>query len=158
MTNLFGHTICQQTFIAVSPDRVYDTVTSAAHWNRFFTHSTELDPKPGGRMVFRWKDWGPNLYTVNAECNILICERPNRFVFQWYPVGKENPTTIEFKLEAKYNGTVVTVTESGYPDTPEGRNMILECACGWGEAVTLLKFYLEHGVIYTPPQKSGDTT
>jgi uncharacterized protein YndB with AHSA1/START domain len=153
MTNPFGHNICQKTFIAVSPERVYDTITSADEWNRFFTHSTELDPKPGGKMVFRWKDWGPNLYTVNAECTILVCERPNRFVFQWYPVGKENPTTIEFKMEAKYNGTVVTVTESGYPDTPDGRAMILECASGWGEAATLLKFYLEHGVVYTPPKK-----
>ena len=31
--------------------------------------------------------------------------------------------------------------------------MMLECAAGWGEALTLLKFYVEHGVVYTPPQK-----
>lgn len=32
--------------------------------------------------------------------------------------------------------------------------MALECAAGWGEAITLLKFYLEHGLIYTTPQRS----
>ena len=24
----------------------------------------------------------------------------------------------------------------------------MECATGWGEALALLKFYLEHGVVY----------
>ena len=41
----------------------------------------------------------------------------------------------------------------GTPNTPEGRDMILECASGWGEAATLLKFYIEHGVVYTPPRR-----
>jgi len=31
--------------------------------------------------------------------------------------------------------------------------MILECACGWGEALALLKFYLEHNLTYTQPKK-----
>jgi len=51
-------------------------------------------------------------------------------------------------LEAVEKGTVLTLTESGYKDTPEGLAMILECASGWGEAITLLKFYMEHGVVY----------
>ncbi|MFX0206756.1 MAG: hypothetical protein ACFFDT_12285 [Candidatus Hodarchaeota archaeon] len=45
-------------------------------------------------------------------------------------------------------GTVVCVKEYGYADTVEGHHRCLECATGWGEALTLLKFYSEHGLRY----------
>ena len=34
----------------------------------------------------------------------------------------------------------------------------MECAAGWGEALTLLKFYLEHGVTYgeVPPATDSE--
>jgi hypothetical protein len=34
----------------------------------------------------------------------------------------------------------------GYPDTPDGRRALLDCAAGWGEALTLCRFFLERGV------------
>ncbi len=148
MPKPFGQEIKQRTFVAVPAEKIYDTITSGDGWNAFFTHATEIDPVPGGKMVFRWKDWGPDHYESSAECKVLTAERPTEFAFEWYPVGKDNPTTVRFHLEARDSGTVVTLTESGYPDTPKARAMILECACGWGEAVTLLKFWLEHGVRY----------
>ena len=40
------------------------------------------------------------------------------------------------------------VHEYGYPDTPEGWEQHMSCSTGWGEALTLLKFYVEHGVRY----------
>ena len=153
MSNFFGKPIKHQIYIAAAPEKVYDTITSGDEWNRFFTHSTEVDPHPGGRIVFRWKDWGPNFYTTSAEGKVLEIKKPTRFVFQWYPVTRDNPTKIEFDLSEQHGGTIVDLHESGYPDTPESRAMILECASGWGEALTLLKFYIEHGVTYTPPKK-----
>ena len=45
-------------------------------------------------------------------------------------------------------GTAVRLIETGYPDTPGGLAALLNCAAGWGEALTLLKFWLEHGVRY----------
>ena len=154
MTKPFDCAINQRTFIAVPPEEVYDAITSADHWDKFFTTGMELDPTPGGKCVFRWKDWGPDFYSLAADGRTVAAERPHRFAFQWYPAGKEEGTTITFSLEGKYGGTVLTITEDGYPDTPEGRRAILECASGWGEAATLLKFYMEHGTVYTPPRKS----
>ena len=148
MPEMFDKAIRHQSLIFVSPERVYDTITSGEGWNAFFTSDSEVDPKPGGRIVFRWKDWGPQNYTVSAEGKVHRAERPNLFVFEWYPVGKDHPTVITFELTPKEGATVVAVSEDGYPNTPDGRAMILECATGWGEAVTLLKFYLEHGVTY----------
>lgn len=37
--------------------------------------------------------------------------------------------------------------------TAEARQKILECATGWGEALTLLRFYLEKGVVVEPPRR-----
>ncbi len=148
MTEYIDAVICHHSLIFAPIEKVYQAITTAAGWNAFFTHDMELDLKKGGRMVWRWKDWGPHNYTVNAEALVLDFAEPTRFSFQWYPVDREHPTTIEFKLESRGDHTLITTTESGYPDTPEGRRMILECACGWGEAITLLKFYLEHGLTY----------
>ena len=46
------------------------------------------------------------------------------------------------------DGSIVTLRETGYPDTDIAKQVMLGVATGWGEALTLLKFYLEHGVRY----------
>jgi len=153
VSDMFGKPIKKQIFISAPVEKVYDTITSGNGWNAFFTHSTEVDPKPDGKIVFRWKDWGPNFYTNEAEGVVVNGERPCLFSFQWYPIGKDNPTTITFKLTEKYGGTVIELTEDGYTDTEQSREMILQCASGWSEALTLLKFYLEYGAIYKQPEK-----
>lgn len=147
MPKLLDCKIKQRTFIAAPPDTVYDTITSAESWDEFFTTGMELDPRPGGICSFSWKDWGPDKYTLKVPGKVVEAERPGLFVFQWGREGKE--TTIRIELASVESGTVVTLTEEGYRDTPEDRAMIVECASGWGEALTLLKFYMEHGVIYT---------
>jgi len=151
MTELFDGKIRQRTYIAASPQRVFDTITSAAEWDAFFTTGMTLDPRPGGDCTFRWKDWGPDFYTLEAPGKVVAVSKPHLFAFQWGSPGNE--TTIRFELEAKHGGSIVTCTEDGYKDTPQGRAMILECASGWGEACTLLKFYIEHGVTYTRPKR-----
>ena len=153
MPEPFGKNIKQTTFIAAPIEKVYDMIASADGWNAFFTTGMELDARPGGKMIWRWRDWGPHFYSIDADAEVVRADRPDLFAFKWYPVGNEIATTIEFKLTAKHGGTVVELTESGYPDTDAGRAMILECASGWGEALTLLKFYIEHGLVYTQPKK-----
>ncbi len=138
--------ITQRTFVAAPPDDVYDTITSAKNWDSFFTTGMELEPRPGGACSFSWKDWGPNRYTLKVPGVVLEADRPGLFAFQWGRPGKE--TTIRMELTAVEGGTVITLSEDGYRDTAEDRGMIVECASGWGEALTLLKFYMEHGITY----------
>ena len=118
--------------------------------------ASTIEPKAGGKIIWRWKDYGPNFYNVEAHGKVLKADRPSRFVFKWFPVGKEEEgTQITFDIQGQYGGTVIRLTEEGYPDTPDGRAMILECASGWGEALALLKFYLERGVVYIQPEKDS---
>ena len=153
MVEFLKHPIKHQTFIQAEPEKVFDTVTSGEGWNAFFTDSTEIDLKPGGKMVWRWKDWGPDFYNGMADAKVIMVLRPFQFAFEWYPVGNDTPTTITFNIKKEFGGTVVRLTEEGYPDTEAGHEMILECASGWAEALTLLKFYIEHGIIYIQPQR-----
>jgi len=150
MAEIIAEKICQETFIKASPEKVYDTITSGEGWNAFFTAETSVKAIPGGTITFRWKDWGPNFYTHSAGGPVLEADRGKKFSFKW---GTENPSIVTFELTGKFGGTVVKVTEEGYPNTSQGRASMLSCASGWGEAVTLLKFYLEHGIVYTQPQE-----
>ncbi|HLE50978.1 MAG TPA: SRPBCC domain-containing protein, partial [Anaerolineales bacterium] len=74
--------------------------------------------------------------------------RPERFVFQWYPDNPSYPTTVEVDFQPTAGGTIIRLREHGYHDTPTGRKALINCATGWGEALTLLKFYVEHGIRY----------
>lgn len=150
MPELFNHRIKQRTFIAATPEKVYYVVTSAKDWDAFFTTGMKIDLKPGGEMVWSWKDWGPDFYTLQSPAKVVTADRPHSFAFDW---GSKMISRVRFSLEAKHGGTVLTITEEGYPDSPEGRDAILECASGWGEAATLLKFYIEKGITYTPPAR-----
>ncbi|MFH1685917.1 MAG: SRPBCC domain-containing protein [bacterium] len=153
MVKPYGHDIKQRTFIAAPIERVFATITSADGWDAFFTTGMELEPTPGGRCNFTWKDWGPDHYTHKAEGEVVKIVPPRLFSFRWYPIEPEQPTIIRFDLTDEFGGTVVTLTESGYTDSGQSKKMILECSSGWGEALTLLKFYLEHGVVYTQPRR-----
>ena len=128
MAQLFDAKIKQRTFIAATPEKVYDTITTAAEWDKFFTTGMTLDLKPGGDCTFSWKDWGPDSYSMSAPGKVVETNRPILFSFQWGSKGNE--TTIRFELEEKHGGTVLTITEDGYKNTPAARAMILDCASG----------------------------
>jgi uncharacterized protein YndB with AHSA1/START domain len=134
------------TYVAAPPQRVYDTLTTGAGWDAWFTQGAEVDARPGGYMLFRWVDFKVDRYTAESRGPVLEATSPKRFVFQW--TAGDTPTTIEFNLEPLGPGTVVTVTESGHTTSPKDLEALVECASGWGEALTLLKVYLEHGITY----------
>jgi len=79
---------------------------------------------------------------------VLEAKRPEKFVFQWYADNPDYATTIEMIFEKVAEGTVIRLREYGYHDTPSGVKAMLECAAGWGEALTLLKYYIEHNLLY----------
>ena len=77
---------------------------------------------------------------------MLEASRPSRFVFQWQ--AGLGGTTVELDFEDHPEGTVVRLREHGYPDTPEGWAGFAQCSTGRGEALTLLKFWVEHALRY----------
>jgi uncharacterized protein YndB with AHSA1/START domain len=40
--------------------RVWDVLTEAEHISNWFGDSTEIDLRPGGKIVFGWTEYGPH--------------------------------------------------------------------------------------------------
>jgi uncharacterized protein YndB with AHSA1/START domain len=138
--------IHHSTYVAAPLARVYEALTTAAGWDAWFTQGAEVDARPGGRILFRWVGWGPERVTASDGGPVLEAVPGERFVFQWTP--GDSPTTVALDLAPLGDGTRLTVTESGHRDTEGDRRALVDCAAGWGEALTLLKVYLEHGITY----------
>jgi uncharacterized protein YndB with AHSA1/START domain len=126
--------------------RVYDGIATAEGLDGWFTEGAEVDPRPGGRIRFRWREWGPDRVTFEDGGPVLEAVRPERFVFQWSPDDPSYRTTVELTFREDDRGTVVSVRERGFRDTPSGRRALMDCAAGWGEALALWKFWVEHGI------------
>lgn len=141
--------IRKSIFIYAPPEKVFEAITGADHWNKYFTTGMELDPRPGGVCDFKWLNWGPDLYVGESPGKVLEIEAPRLFAFEWGSPGKK--TIARLEVESKYDGSVLTLEEYGYPETDEGREYMIECAAHWGELLALIKFYVEYDVTYRSP-------
>jgi uncharacterized protein YndB with AHSA1/START domain len=137
--------IFQKTFIRADIEKVFRGIATAEGLDEWFTEGTILDEKAGGRIEFVWKDWGPDKVNLRSGGPILEYSPPRRFVYKW---GREPQSTVEIDLEEFEGSTLITARETGYFNDKDGWARCLDCASGWGEALTLLKFYLEHGLTY----------
>jgi len=140
--------IRQATLVRADPLREYEAFTTAEGLDAWFTDGSTVDPRPGGEIRFRWRDWGPDKVTAEDGGPVLEAVKPRRFVFQWRPEDESYATTVEVDFTPTEEGTVVRLREYGYRDTLTSQRCQLDCAAGWGEALTLLKFYVEHGHRY----------
>ncbi|HVE92996.1 MAG TPA: SRPBCC domain-containing protein [Actinomycetota bacterium] len=129
------------TFVRAEPAAVYELFTTGI--DRWFTTGAEVDPVEGGAIVWRWRDWGPDRVTAEARGTVLAAEPGRRFAFRWGEQEGEYATTVEVTFEQRDDCTVVRVRDFGYRPTPMGAEALMECAAGWGEALTLLKHCAE---------------
>ncbi len=136
------------SLMKVPPERAYDAMTTAEGLDGWFTKGAEVEAKSGGRIQFRWEDYGPDGYAGENGGPVLEARRAERFVFQWTADSGGCDTTVEIDFEPHEKGTMVHLVEFGYEDSPTGMQDLLNRATGWGCVLTLMKFYLEHGVIY----------
>ena len=138
--------IVYSTYIKATPARVFRHFTSGEGMDAWFTCGAQIEAKPGGKMHFRWVSFGAKRETSEDQGEVIEVLPDRRFVFTWQPGDSITTVSIDFKAHA--DGCMVELCESGYGESERDRRMLLYCACGWGEALTLLKFYLEHGVTY----------
>ncbi len=150
MTEIFDTEIIHSTIIKASIEKVYDAISTAEGLDEWFTTGAEVSRKIGGQIQFRWTTERADVQDGVIEDGGPITEvdRPNHFAFQWHPDNESYATTVHLKFEEDERGTIVNVQEYGFEDTPRGRKVLLGCATGWGEALTMVKFYLEHGIVY----------
>jgi uncharacterized protein YndB with AHSA1/START domain len=128
-------------FIRAPREKVYDAFATAEGLDGWFTRGSRVDARPGGAMLFKWVDWGAEQdINVEAPGRVLEAKRPERFVFEWGGPGSES--TVEIVLEEREDGTLVRLREYGFRKIEN----VIENAGGWGEALTLVKFWVEHRI------------
>jgi len=145
---LVEEAIVQSTLVRAEPEKVYDAITTAEALDGWFTEGAEVEPREGGHIKFRWRNWGADKVSSDDGGPVIEADRPRRFVYKWFPAGEEYSTTVEMDFEPVEEGTIIRLRESGYRDDPRSRKAMLACATCWGEALTLLKFYVEHNIRY----------
>ena len=155
-----------KTYVAAPAERVFAALATADGWDGWFTQGSAMDARVGGELTMRWRDaertrhrvtlWGAVHEDMVQHCPILAFEPPRRLVFQWQTT--DHATTVEFLVMPRGSGSEVVVLDSGYvagdldirgiAGEIGGHSPYVMCACGWAEALTLLKMYVEHGVDY----------
>jgi uncharacterized protein YndB with AHSA1/START domain len=92
---------------------VWAVVTEPEHISQWFSDSVDLDLKPGGGAVLRWREHG----AVNGRVERV--EPPHHFSFRWVvgpgpELAEDNSTLVEFSLSAEGESTRLRVVESGF--------------------------------------------
>lgn len=144
-----GTEIRHSVFIRAPREKVWSALTTPRGLDGWWgTRGSEIDLRPGGKLALRWRDWGAERDINHDEDAVVVEVVPNqRFVFTWGG-SVDATTTVEFDLEEREGGTLLRVREQGFAPTTKGRQSFEGNSIGWGEATTLLKFYVERGVSY----------
>ena len=137
-----------KTLIRAKPEPIYDALATSEGLDAWFTTGATMDAKPGGGIVFRWENWGTDKFTGEIEGSVLEANRPERFVFRWRADSGGYDTTVEIDIEPHPEGSLIQLVEYGYEDGPVGTQDLMNRHSGWAQALTLMKFYVEHGVTY----------
>jgi uncharacterized protein YndB with AHSA1/START domain len=114
--------ITRQVTLARPPARIWHALTAADQLSAWFGAEVEIDPRPRGRITFRW----PGGRVRDAV--IEVAEPPRLLVLRWLPFERDRrgqarqvaAGRISFVLEAAGTGSRLTVKESRPKTSPEG--------------------------------------
>jgi len=113
MEDVIVEAIEREVTVPAPPDEVWPVVTDSRQVSAWFGADVQLDPRPGGRAVFRWPD-GAERHAV-----VETVEPARRLAFRWLPFHRTaeghtvtTPSTrVEITLDAVPAGTRVRVVE-----------------------------------------------
>ena len=104
----------REVMIAAPIERVWAVVTQPEHVGSWFGDAgAEIDLRPGGAIIIRWKEYGTGYGIVERV------EPPRVFAWRGALIGHtevrpDNSTLVEFTLTAEHGGTRLRVVESGF--------------------------------------------
>lgn len=156
----------KKVHLKAKPSRVWRALTVPAelgHWfgGRFQAKTfepgarvevrhapTQVDPDVAKKQEEALKEWGDRPWYMLVE----RVEPERLFSFRWHPAAidpkkdySDEPTTlVEFTLEEKDGGTLLTVVESGFDELPaERRAKAFQMnGEGWGYVAKILETYV----------------
>jgi uncharacterized protein YndB with AHSA1/START domain len=141
----------QHVVIAAPVERVWRAVTDHREFGAWFRVAIDGPFKVGetsrGRITY------PGYEHLEWKAVVKAMEAPRRFAFTWNPnavdpkvdYSKEEPTLVEFRLEATPTGTLLTVVESGFNRVPAHRRgeAFRSNSGGWAQEMGNVREYVE---------------
>jgi uncharacterized protein YndB with AHSA1/START domain len=131
--------------------RVWRALTDHREFGEWFRVKLDGPFVPG--QVARGHITYPGYEHIKLEATVKKMEAERLFSFTWHPYAidpaidysKEPTTLVEFRLEPKGSGTVLSVTESGFDAIPKERRFeaFRMNEGGWAEQMKNIERYVE---------------
>jgi uncharacterized protein YndB with AHSA1/START domain len=148
-----GERIEKQVFLAAPVSRVWRALVDHREFGAWFQVELEGPFKPGhevaGRVTY------PGYEHLPWRALVERIEPERLFAFSWHPFAlgpetdyaNEPRTLVEFRLQPRDDGTLLTVTESGFEGIPAHRRAeaFRMNEQGWGQQMDNIRRYLESG-------------
>ena len=129
--------------IHASPAEIYHALTDPHELSRWFVSEASIDLRPGGS--YRWVFGegtgaaGPDALVTSGEFVAIV---PQEYLRLSTPVeGTE--TLLEFRLDPWRDGSILTVSHSGFPGEESWDDTLRSIDQGWQSEIQILKLYME---------------
>lgn len=126
-----------------SPERAFEALRDPAMTTKFWYTKSTGKMEPG--TTLRW-DW--EMYGASSEVIVDAVEQNRRIAFAWSGYDPDTPTHVEFRFDARLDGTYIEITETGFSgdaDTLVGR--VTASTQGFTFLLSSMKAYLEHDLL-----------
>ena len=137
--------------LRAAPSRVWRALTDSAEFGEWFGVRLEGPFRVGEKILGKITHPGCEHVTFEASVERMVPEQS--FAFRWRPQATDpevdysgEPTTlVEFCLEDAGEGTLLTVTESGFDALPEDRRqeLFLRNEGGWTGQMENIKRHVD---------------
>jgi uncharacterized protein YndB with AHSA1/START domain len=154
--NNFKPAIAYTIYIASTPEKVWEALTSAEFSRKyFFGLAVEMEPRVGGAFVVRNPDG-----SVHISGEVFEHRRPDKLTVTWnvnWPalIEKLGPTLVTYEIEQAGEAVKLTLLQSH--DRPISDDILSGGREGWPAILSSLKSLLETGepllIKMQPPQR-----
>ena len=152
----FKPAIVYTIYIASTPDKVWQALTSAEYSRKyFFGNAVEVDLRIGGAYIVRTPDGA-----LHISGEVIECEPPKKltvtFNVDWPAlVEKLGPTIVTYEIEQAGDAVKLTMLQSH--DRPISDDILSGGRQGWPAILSSLKSVLETGnalaIKMAPPER-----
>jgi uncharacterized protein YndB with AHSA1/START domain len=138
------------TYIATTPEKVWEALTSTAFTSRYFNRDVEIEPRVGGAFAMRLPDGG---YDIRGR--VIEWDPLRRLSMTWavdFEEFRELPESlVTYEIEPMGPSVRLTMTEAHQWEVPD--TILAGGRQGWPYILSSLKSVLETGkpIAISPP-------
>lgn len=130
-----------QTKISKPVAEVFDAVVNPKKIVGYFCNQADAPLVEGQTVHWTW-----TAHKVTHPVKVKQIVNNSKIVIEW-PASSGGTSIAEMSFESLEDGvTMVKISESGWPSTPEGLKASYKNCEGWQHMASCMKAYLQHGI------------